>query len=255
MDTGDILNRGKDLIEDEIASPKKDADIDYKSKFATYYSRILFFAFLTDARVISLEEVIARIKNYPEDLSIAKNLKIDTYLLGIFQEHINPFVLSEIDYKIQNINSLANDTTIPNIQRAQNAMKKFGRLSESEIVTPEHIADDMIDIIPDTDIDTTTKWLDIASKQGEFVYAIYKKYGEEVANNVYSIPSSKIAYEFTKKLYSLLGLNKDHIEQNYTAYDLIKENTLIEEDTLKINHIPMKFDIVIGNPPYQEGDG
>ena len=41
--------------------------------------------------------------------------------------------------------------------------------------------------------------LDIASKQGEFVYAVYKKFGKEVANKFYSIPTSKIAYEFTRK--------------------------------------------------------
>lgn len=54
--------------------------------------------------------------------------------------------------------------------------------------------------------------LDIASKQGEFVYAVYKRFGKEVASNFYSIPTSKIAYEFTRKVYSLLELDINLIE-------------------------------------------
>jgi hypothetical protein len=109
--------------------------------------------------------VISRIDQYPEDLSIARHLEIDTHILAIFQQYTNAFVLSELDYKIQNINTLANDTAIPAPERAQNAMKKFGRLSNSEIVTPEHIADDMVDIIPVGGIHASTRILDIASKQ------------------------------------------------------------------------------------------
>jgi hypothetical protein len=38
---------------------------------------------------------------------------------------------------------LANDTAISPIERASNAMKKFSRLSDSEIVTPEIVTDKM----------------------------------------------------------------------------------------------------------------
>jgi hypothetical protein len=77
-------------------------------------------------------------------LRIASNLNLDKNILALFQKHINPFVLSELDYKIHNINSLANDTAISPIERASNAMKKFSRLSDSEIVTPEIITDKII---------------------------------------------------------------------------------------------------------------
>ncbi len=252
------INDKKEDDEDENegttkSSTKEDEAInDYKGQFAMYYARILFFAFLTDSRVKSLQEIINQIKSNSDNLRIISNLNLDKEILALFQKHLNPFILSELDYKIHNINSLANDTAISPIERASNALNKFGRLSEWEVVTPENITELMINSLPDNTISDSTLLLDIASKQGEFVYAVYKKFGKKTASNFYSIPTSKLTYEFTRKVYRLLELDVNLIEHNYTSLDLIKDNNLVKDQIIKINNKKMKFNVIVGNPPYQD---
>lgn len=253
-DVDDTSDNDEDENEGNSKAKAKDDEAvnDYKGQFAMYYARILFFAFLTDSRVKSLQEIINHIKDNADNLRIASNLSLETTILDLFQKHINPFILSELDYKIHNINSLANDTAISPVERASNAMKKFGRLSEWEVVTPESITEIMINSLPENSISDSSLLLDIASKQGEFVYGVYKKFGKKTASNFYSIPTSKLTYEFTRKVYRLLELDVNLIEHNYTSLDLIKENDLIKDETIKINNKLMKFNVIVGNPPYQD---
>ena len=105
-------------------STQTEVEKDYRKKFAMYYARILFFAFLTDSKVKSLNEILTCLDSNKTNLRITANLDLNKKNLSLFESHINPFILSELDYKIHNINSLANDSSLEPVERAKNALKK-----------------------------------------------------------------------------------------------------------------------------------
>lgn len=236
---------------DGDAAINQDERKELEKKLQTYYLQILFFAFLTESKVRNLGEVISSVDATDDNKRIAKHLGLDVKMLGILHSKCSHFIHSRLDYKIENINNLISDETMEPIKRAEVALTQFGRMSDSEIVTPKNIAKDMIDMLPDMYNIEEGKFLDIASKQGEFAYAIYNRFAtanEAVKNNIYSLPTSKLCYEFTRKIYKLLGMPVENIIADFTTYDLIKENS--EEKIKRLND--MKFNVIVGNPPYQE---
>ena len=218
------------------------------SKLQGYYFKLLLFAFLSDVKIKTVSDIINYIENSENEKRIGKNLQINVAELKYIRERINPARLSYLEDKIHNINQLGKEISPDKISIALN---KMSRLSVSEIVTPDKVALEMVNNLPD-EITADCKFLDIASKTGEFANALLQRYGEKVKNNVYSIPTSKITYECTRKIYKLLGMPIENIFNNFTSYDLI-DKTKNEELLKELKD--MNFDTVIGNPPYQVMDG
>lgn len=272
--------------EEETSSTEGDKK-DPVKQFRSYYARILFYAFLTKDTVISLDDVIKGIDASSDNTRIAKNVGVNKLVLATIQSRINKFVLRDLDYKIQNINSLSHDTSVEPVERATVAVRKFGKLGESEVITPRNICKDMIELIPDegfvNTIQNRHKILDIAGKAGEFALAVYerlKKMGFDesvVRDSICTIPTSGITYEFTRMVYEILGLNVCNLASKFTTYELLavkgedgktdykKITTLLAQNkpfsTITLHEMvserdeKMKFDVVVGNPPYQENIG
>ena len=228
---------------DNAQSEEEDAKA-LASKLQGYYFKLLLFAFISEKDEKSVSDIILNIENDTEGKRIGKNLQINVKELKLVRDKINPQILSYLEDKIQNINQLGKEISPDKIGIA---LKKMSRLSVSEVVTPDNVAMELVNNLPD-DICASDKFLDIASKTGEFANALLQKYGSRIKKNVYSIPTSGVTYECTRKIYKLLGMPVEHIFSTFTSYDLI--DTTKNEEILK-ELKDMNFDTIIGNPPYQ----
>lgn len=270
---------GNDCIEEKTDSAIKR----YESQIKTYYQRLLFFSFLTKDKVSSLDDVL-KVIDKNENVRLSKNLFLDKGVVEKISKVMDPFKRSRLDYKIQNISMLACDESVEPLTRAMTSIKKFNRMSESEVITPSKVCDEMVNLLPEEGlkeiVSNQEKMLDIASKSGEYAVSLYKRLTselgyshEDVKNIIYSIPTSSIAYEFTRRFYEILDINVDNIAVKFNAYDLIdvkndkdeldydkvayllsqrKEfSDITLKDKVKAGEKKVKFGVVIGNPPYQ----
>lgn len=266
-----------------VADEQADNTKDPAKQFRSYYARILFFAFLTKNVVISLSNIIDCI-DFPDNMRIAQHIGIRKETLEGIQGHADKFMLRSLDYKIQNLNQLSHDTLLEGIDRAAVAVQKFGKLGESEVITPRNICNDMVGLIPEDGLKAVLerghKILDIAGKAGEFALALCDRYGklgysvEALRDTIDTIPTSGLTYEFTRMVYEILGLNIDCIAARFNSYSLldVKKDGTQDIDCEKIRLLlsqekpfceikmtdevvegdeKVKFDVVVGNPPYQ----
>lgn len=236
--------KGKQTNKSE--ADKKEPD-NFEKKLATFYSHILFFAYLTHDRVKTIVDIL-NVCDSEDNKRIANHLGLDMSILERLSTKMHPSRREMLEYKIANVNDLSHDYTLDPTEKVEQAMKQFGRWSESEIVTPANIANDMIALIPEDRISKGTRFLDIASKEGEFANAIIKRFGERFKTSIYSLPTSGIAYEFTRKVYEELEMPIENIFTDFNSY------SLIDSDKEKYTQIikDMKFNIIVGNPPYHD---
>ena len=295
---GNVIESGDDRDDDKNPINKINEKIDkneketIRKKFKTLYSRMLFYSYLCKNEIKSLNDILISLKLNDENKRMFKNLGLDKNVLAKICLMMDKFALRKLDYKIQNLNKLSREQEV-GFESAYVALKKFGRLGSSEIVTPPKIADNMVSLIKPKEykriIEKDEKILDIASKTGEFAISLVKKFDSIGITNItyrdtiYSIPTSKIAYEFTRKIYELLGLDVKCIAEKFTSYDLLDIKCKDENgnDTREIDYKAIKmllsqnvdfcsidlddlvseeenevkYGAVISNPPYQRADG
>ena len=287
-------NSGDDSHEEqktqqEPASEQKDNDknelISLEKKIRSYYARILLYAFLTNDHVLSLSDIIQTIDS-KDNNRLAQNIGLHKSVLVRINRAINKFVLSQLDYKIKDLNDLAKSQSMTAEEKTSVAIKKFGKLGDAIVVTPSNICDDMVALLPEECLRAVAngngKLLDIAGTAGEFAMALAKRMTvlgidkTTIANSIYTIPKSKLCYELIRKVYEMLGLNVQNIAKRIEAIYMFDKNRnpgLTQERIIKIisqnkpfdqieltdtpqeGAEPVKFEAVIGNPPYQEPDG
>ena len=256
--------------------------IRFTKKIQSYYTRILLFGYITKDRVASLKDILDIINN-ANNKRVARNLGLHKNTLDIlydFYLNHNKWALRGLDYKIQDLSKLSHADLSPE-QKAKIAVNKFGKLGDAIVITPSYICDEIVSLLHNEIFESNQRILDIASVSGEFAIAIVKKLrsfsceSNTIKDTIYSIPKSPICYELTRKVYELLDLKVSNIATFYSEdmikikrnndvdYERIKriilQNKVFSEIKLNDNIEEVmdmiKFDVIVGNPPYQENIG
>lgn len=234
-------------------------------KIQNYYLRILFYAFLSkETDINNLSDVI---RTYDGNARLALHLGLKKEVLeAILKQLKNPWVRSDLDNKISNANSLLADDTVEPFEKVARAIRSFNRISESEVFTPKLIADKMAGyVISESSVTAPISVVDFSSKSGVYLLSMFQKLvdsgldAHSVSKGLFAVATSPVAYEFTRKVYELMGWDARNIAppEIATSYDLIKNQESVDAVMAYFKEISgggvdMKFDVVVGNPPYQD---
>ena len=143
--------------------------------------------------------------------------------------------------------------------------------SDTQMITPPNIAKEMIDTLPDDIWNSDSTFLDPICKSGIFLYEIYKKLMTS-DSMITKFPDKKERHFhiINNQLYGISPNKQCHLISIRTVYGQIRENSNIISikdynhimtnadkqfliNTLKEKFRRVKFDVVIGNPPYNRG--
>ena len=241
------------------ADKKDKAELEtMKKKFTTMLKSVLYSCICMNNIPEDIMNYIELVCSDSECEQIAKDFKIDVDELSDIISRMNDAEIMQINMLIYQLKCLLDDDKLKPIQRVSNAISKLGQLDKNEVVTGSDLVNKMLDKLGDRDM-SGKSILEVNSKYGEFLIQIYDRYGKEVANNVKVVASSDMTKNFIRKVLNILELDEQNLIEleDYNGNGIYDIKDFVEapnEKILKYNK-GMKFDVILANPPFDNGLG
>lgn len=135
------------------------------------------------------------------------------------------------------------------------------KYSSSEVITPKEIVTDMVDLLPAGIYTPEAKFLDPAVKSGRFLAEIYRRlmdselmkqaFPDEQARHEHILDNQ--LYGFATSELSATVVRKQLYDDPLTSGNIRFTSVKVTKEMIQGAFGIMKFDVVIGNPPYNKG--
>lgn len=238
----------------------------------------MLYAFLHEENFKSATQV-ANSAREPENVDMARRLGVDADLLDLL---VSKRVLGpDFDQRLVLTELLSDKDFERPYQTFGMALASMGQFSDNELPTPEAVADRLVDQADFTKF--ASGIIDPAARSAVTLVQAYHraveagKDPEDLAEGLWSIPTSGAAYEVIRAVYGAYGWNTDHILFHDDVTCLEMNNLLVShlagagiDAALDMLGLPdgtrqevrsmvasrdEKFDYAISNPPYQKKAG
>lgn len=150
---------------------------------------------------------------------------------------------------------------------------RFTSGKQDQIFTPSHIAEEIVQAIPEEAFHPNVTFLDICCKSGIFLRKLYERLMKS-SRMILEFPNEKerAQHILHKQLFGISPTQLCELHSKRVVYGSMSNGNIINfgdnyktvmtnqdrrflNNKLKENFGSMKFNIVIGNPPYNRGGG